>query len=35
VVLKAGEVQGVLRPPACTLEEIAELIVLGRQPAAA
>jgi methylmalonyl-CoA/ethylmalonyl-CoA epimerase len=35
VVLKGGEVQGTLTPPDCTLEDIAELIVLGRQPAAA
>ena len=30
VVMKAGEVQGILRPPDCTLEDIADLIVRGR-----
>jgi D-xylose transport system ATP-binding protein len=35
VVLKAGEVQGVLTPPDCTLEDIADLIVRGRQASAA
>jgi fructose transport system ATP-binding protein len=32
VVIKAGEVQGTLEPPACTLEDIANLIVRGRAP---
>ncbi len=30
MVIKAGEVQGVLEPPGCTLEDIADLIVRGR-----
>jgi ABC-type sugar transport system ATPase subunit len=30
VVMKAGEVQGILEPPDCTLEDIADLIVRGR-----
>jgi ABC-type sugar transport system ATPase subunit len=31
VVMKAGEVHGILEPPGCTLEDIADLIVRGRQ----
>ncbi len=31
VVMKAGELQGTLRPPDCSLEDIVEMIVRGRQ----